>query len=210
MQIDPQEIPSRDVYFHMISTIVPRPIAWVSTIDGEGRVNLAPFSFFTGITSRPPTLCICVGNRRDGTPKDTAANIEATGAFVVNVVPHALTAQMVQTSAGYAPGADELAAVGLSTTPSIKVKPPRVLEAPAQFECTLHQRVPIMDGDEITSRMLIGRIEMIHIRDDVLDNRGFADPALLDAIGRMGGRNYVRAHEVFSGGKPSDPAEGAS
>lgn len=206
MQIDPAELPTRDVYFHMIATIVPRPIAWISTMDEAGRVNLAPFSYFTGVTSKPPTVCVCVGNRRDGHPKDTAANIERTGAFVVNIVPYPLTEQMVQTSADYDHGVDEMSAVGLTPAPSVKIAPPRVLEAPAQLECTLHQMVPIVHEGQITNRMFIGRIELIHLRDEIVDARGFADPAKLDAVGRMGGRSYTRAHQSFPMAKPEPPA----
>lgn len=203
--IDPAAVPARDVYFHMISAIVPRPIAWVSTVNAEGAVNLAPFSFFTGITSTPPTLCICVGNRRDGRPKDTAANIEATGAFVVNVVPQRLGDAMVQTSAEYDPGESELSAVGLTEAPSLVVAPPRVAESPIQFECTLHQVVPIVHEGHITNRMFIGRIERIHLDKEVLDERGFADPLKLDAIGRMGGHNYTLTREVYAAPRPRSP-----
>ncbi|KAB2664916.1 MAG: flavin reductase family protein, partial [Verrucomicrobia bacterium] len=109
MQLDPEALSVRDLYQWLIHTVVPRPIAWVSTLDAAGRPNLAPFSFFTAVCARPPTLMFCPANDRFGRPKDTLANIEATGEFVVNLVPFALAEKMNATAATLPPGESEFA-----------------------------------------------------------------------------------------------------
>lgn len=203
MQIDPALVPSRDVYLHMISLITPRPIAWVSTLGPDGQVNLAPYSFFTGITSRPPTLVFCAGNREPGVAKDSAAHAIAQGEFVVNVVPYELAQTMVQTSGDYPVEVSEFEAVGLAPAPSAVVAPPRVAESPAQFECRVHQVVPIEDDDgSVNSRLIIGRVVQIHVNDEVLGEKGFADPSKLDSVGRLGGRFYSRTQALFSLDRP--------
>jgi flavin reductase (DIM6/NTAB) family NADH-FMN oxidoreductase RutF len=204
MQIDPTTVPPREIYFRMISMIVPRPIAWVSTVSAEGVGNLAPFSFFTGVTSLPPTLVFCVGNKRGGVPKDTAANILATGEFVVNVVPYPLTEAMVQTSGSYSADVDEFDVAGLATIASARVTPPRIQGVPISIECRLHQCVPIeAEPGRVTSRMFIGRIELIHLDDDVLDSSGAIDPARLDLVSRLGGQGYARIGERFEVPRPT-------
>ncbi len=191
MRIDPARTPSRDTYYTLISTIVPRPIAWVSTVDPEGRPNLAPFSFFTGITARPPTLAVAIGNKADGGPKDTARNAIDTGELVVNVVPVALAEAMVLTSGEYAHGESEFDLAGVEVVASERVRPPRVARSPVHFECTLHQVVELEDAGEVTSRLLIARIELIHIDDAVLDAAGRVDPVRLDPLARLGGSHYA-------------------
>ncbi len=192
MRFDPRTAAPRDVYFSMIRLIVPRPIAWVSTISSDGVPNLAPFSFFTGVTSNPPTLAVCVGNKRGGVPKDTARNAIDTGEFVVNIVSTALAEPMVLTSGDYGAEVDEIALAGLETVASERVAPPRVVASPAQIECTLHQVVEIQDDSErVTNRMLIGRIELVHVDDAVLDAEGQIDPRKLDPLGRLGGQAYA-------------------
>ena len=122
MRIDPREVSASKVYFAMVSTIVPRPIAWVSTLSKYGIPNLAPFSFFTGVTSRPPTIAICVGNRSDGSMKDTAQNILDTKEFVINVVPSHLAQAMVASSGEYPPVVNEFGAAGVRAVPAERVK----------------------------------------------------------------------------------------
>lgn len=196
MQIDPAERSARDLYFTMISAIVPRPIAWVSTRSTDGVENLAPFSFFTGVTANPPTLLFCAGTKRDGSPKDTPHNAETQGEFVVNVVPTAMAEAMVETSAELPAGVSEAEVGGIETVASVRVSPPRVVGAPVQFECVTHQVVPIHDGEErITSRIVIGRIVLIHVDDAVLDRDGRIDVALLDPLARLGGQSYASLGE---------------
>ena len=203
MRFDPRMADARDVYFTMIRLIVPRPIAWVSTISTRGVFNLAPFSFFTGITSDPPTLVICVGNKRGGVPKDTARNAIDTGEFVVNVVPVALAEPMVLTSGDYGPEVDEIALAGLETRPSERVAPPRLAASPAQLECTVHQVVEIRDDrDRVTNRMIIGRIELVHVDDATLDADGRIDPRKLDPLGRLGGQGYATLGDLLEMPRP--------
>lgn len=203
MLFDPAEIPKRDVYGAMIRVIVPRPIAWVSTLSPEGQANIAPFSFFMGITSNPPTLAFAAGNHRDGRVKDTAANAIATGEFVVNVVPDRLAPAMVQTAGDYDEGVDEFDVASLEKSPSKRIAAPRVAAAPVHIECTLHQVVPILDDDGAeTSRIVIGRIQLIEADDAVLDDEGRIDPAKLDATGRMGGQGYCRTRDLFEIPRP--------
>ena len=202
MQIDPAQQPPREIYRRMIDLIVPRPIAWVSTLSAQGVSNLAPFSFFTGVTSRPPTLVFCVGNRRGGVPKDTARNIMDTGEFVVNLTPRPLAEAMVQTSGDYPAGQSEIEAAGLRTLPSARVQPPRIAGTPAQLECTLHKLVEIGEGDRVTSRMFIGRIELIHVEDALLTPEDRVDPEALNLVARLGGADYAQVGEVFSLQRP--------
>src|SRR5262249_41892164 len=162
--------------------ITPRPIAWVSSISEQGQTNLAPFSFFNGVCPNPPTILFCPTNSRHGKPKDTLVNIEATREFVVNVVPDALGARMNATSQEFPPEVSEFAACGVASSPSIKVKPPRVKESPVNIECELHDIVRIGEGP-LSGHIVIGRIVMIHVDEKVLDNSGQIDPARLDTIG---------------------------
>lgn len=197
MEIDPQECSSREMYFRMISTIVPRPIAWVSTLSLEGVANIAPFSFFTGVTSKPPTLVFCAGNRRDGSLKDTVANILERGEFVVNMVHEAMAQAMVQTSAPYAPGVDEFEQAEVASIGSTRVKVPRVKEALVSYECRLNQVVELAHEGVITSRMVIGDIVTMHISDEVLDEAQGVDVERLNPVCRLGGQDYATLGRVF-------------
>lgn len=144
MQIDPAALTQQQLYKILVGSVVPRPIAWVSTLNAAGQRNLAPFSFFNVVCPQPPTLSIATQIRgTDGLEKDTAYNIRATGEFVVNIVTEATLSAMNITSTEFAPEVDEFAAARLTPAPSIMVKPPRVLESPIQFECKLNQIVMI-------------------------------------------------------------------
>ena len=197
MEIDPLQVSSKEVYFAMTATIVPRPIAWVSTMSSEGTLNLAPFSFFTGVSSKPPTIVFCLGNRPDGTPKDTLTNIEARGEFVVNVVHEPMAQAMVHTSAPFAPGVSEFEQAGLDTSPSTRITVPRVKGSPVSYECTLNQVVELSSGGAVTSRMVVGNIVYMHIQDTVLDARGRVDVHKLRPVCRLGGKAYAMLDESF-------------
>lgn len=204
MQIDPATTSPSRLYYTLISTILPRPIAWVGTLDAAGVRNLAPYSFFTGVTGDPPTLCFCAGNKRDGRPKDSARNAIERGEFVVNVVPFALAEAMVATSGEYPDEADEFALAGLDSVPGEVVAAPRVVGAPVSFECRVHQVVEIKaDDGRVTSRMVIGRILRVHVDDALLDEKGRVDPLKLDAVGRMGGAAYCRTRDLFDLQRPN-------
>jgi flavin reductase (DIM6/NTAB) family NADH-FMN oxidoreductase RutF len=192
MQIDPAGLDKADVYRLMISCIVPRPIAWVSTVAPDGTLNAAPFSYFQALSSQPPTILISVGRRRDGRPKDTRANIEATGEFVVNVVGEESGARMVMSSVGYEPDESEFEKVGLEPAPSVKVKPPRIAECAVALECKLDRVLEIGP-----SGILIAEIVLFHVRDDLLTANNTVDPAKLRPLGRLGGSNYAPLREVL-------------
>lgn len=206
MQIRPTEHASSAVYYAMIGSIMPRPIAWIATRDEAGRRNLAPFSFFTGIVARPATLCFSAGRAPDGGLKDTTRNILATEQFIVNVVPAALGEAMVHTSGGWASDVDEFENAGLRAIPGEVVAADRVHGSPIQFECRTHQIVPVEDDDGGTAaHLIIGRIELIHVADAVLDAQGRIDPMQVDALGRMGGGAYCTTRDLMQIARPKIP-----
>ncbi len=197
LNIDPAQHPHRQIYKLMIGIIVPRPIALVSTVDRAGVRNLAPFSFFNGIGSNPPTVLFCPTLRaaeetRDGR-KDTLRNVEETGEFVVNVVSDAISAAANATSAEVPPEVDEFDLSGLTPIPGEVVHAPRVAESPAQMECKLLQviytnRAP---GGGV---VVLGEVVRFHVREDLFDDFR-VDPAGLDAVGRMAGNTWVRTRD---------------
>jgi len=202
MLLDFTKLPPREVYGWMTSTIAPRPIAWVSTISADGRTNLAPFSFFQGVTSNPPTLLFVPVNNRDGQPKDTVRNIREVPEFVVNVAPYALAGPMNASSATLPYGESEFAKFDIATTPSTQVRPPRVAAAPVAFECTLQQIVDVGEGP-LAAHVVFGRIHLVHVSDAVLGADGRIDAGKLDLIGRLGGDWYCRTTERFAIKRPA-------
>lgn len=185
----------------MVQVIVPRPIAWVSTRSPDGIDNLAPFSYFTGVGSRPPTLLFCPANRRDGQPKDTMANIMATGEFVVNVVTDELACEMNSTAVEAAADESEFEIVGLEMSESQRVDVARVSRSPVQMECRLRDLIHVGKGPG-GANIVLGDVLLMHIDPAVTDAGGFVDPALLDAVGRMGGLDYCRTRERFELPRP--------
>jgi flavin reductase (DIM6/NTAB) family NADH-FMN oxidoreductase RutF len=202
MLLDFTKLPPRVVYGWMTSVIAPRPIAWVSTISADGRTNLAPFSFFQGVTSNPPTLMFVPVNNRDGQPKDTVRNLRQVPEFVVNVVPYALAEPMNASAATLPYGESEFEKFNIATTPSTKVRPPRVAAAPVAFECALHQIVDIGEGP-LAAHVVFGRIHLVHVSDAVLGADGRIDSGKLDVIGRMSGDWYCRTTERFTLKRPA-------
>jgi len=178
----------------MIGVIVPRPIALVSTVSGEGQFNLAPFSFFNAICSNPPMICFSTGIRARPEPwKDTLRNIDRTKEFVANVVSEEIAEPMNLTSGDYPPEVDEFRVAGLTPVPSDLVRPPRVKESPVQMECKLHFFIDIsaLPGG---GSIVLGEVVRFHVDDAVVD--GFkVDPDKLGAIGRMGGTSYTRTRD---------------
>ena len=196
MQIDPENESTSLVYSTMIRAITPRPIAWVSTISPNGITNLAPFSYFNGICSKPAALMFSPVNKPDGAKKDTVRNIEAVGQFVVNVVPYSVAEPMCKTSGDFEYEVSEFESIGLTAKPSNRVKPPGVAQSPIQFECELIQIVPIGTGP-LAANVIIGKILLMDLDDAILDKKGKIDPELLDTIGRLGGRSYCRTTHRF-------------
>lgn len=198
LTFDPAKHPQRQIYKLMTGIIVPRPIALVSTVDGAGNTNLAPFSFFAGVGSAPPTVLFCPALRPAGTDqagqrKDTLRNVEETREFVINVVSEAIAAQTNTAAAEVGPEVDEFKLSGLTPLASEVVRAPRVAESPAQMECKLMQ--VIYTGDKPASGVIVlGEIVRFHVREDLVDDFR-VDPAGLDAVGRMAGNTWVRTRD---------------
>lgn len=198
MNVRFSEIPGRERYRWMIAAIVPRPIAFVSTVSPEGVTNLAPFSFFNGVSSEPPVLSVAISRKRDGSEKDTWRNIEATGEFVVNIAPVELAQRVVQASGEYDYGASEFDLTGLTPSPSQCVTPPRVAESPVSFECRLLQIVRL---GEPSTALILGEILLMHVADAVLTS-GRLDVKLLDPLARLGGLQYASLGDAFELARP--------
>ena len=191
--IDPQQFSTSEFYQYMIEAVVPRPIAFASTVDADGRVNLSPYSFFNAVSSNPPMLVFSPVNRtRDNTRKHTLDNVQAHPEVVINVVNYAVAEQMSLTSTEYERGVDEFVKAGLTPLPSERVRPPRVAECPAAFECRVQQVIPL-GSEGGAGHLVVCEILLAHISEAVLDGEQRIDPHKLDAIGRMGGNLYCRA-----------------
>ena len=192
MQIDPALQTTHDNYRLLVHSVVPRPIGWISTVDPEGAVNLAPFSYFGAVTALPPTLMLSVGRRR-GVRKDTAANLLATGEGVVHIPHRPLAEQMVKTSIEAAPDVDEFDFAALGRAPSVRVRPPRVACAAIAFECRVASHQEIGGGP---NDVFFLEILLVHVADEVLVD-GWPDPARLRAVGRLGGDGYCDTAAPF-------------
>lgn len=201
MQIDASSASVRDVYQWMVHTILPRPIAWVSTVDAAGRANLAPFSFFMGVCAKPPTLLFCPVNDRRGQPKDTLRNVAETGELVVNLVPASLCKAMNDTAASLPHGESEFDRFNIPSIPAHRVRPPRVAGAPVSFECALDRVIHVGEGPA-GGNIVLGRILLIHVADDVLGPDGMPDPARMDLVARAGSDLYLRGGEGIRMARP--------
>ncbi|HEY0976697.1 MAG TPA: flavin reductase family protein [Flavobacteriales bacterium] len=191
---DPAELPVAELHGHLVGAIGPRPIAFASTIDADGRPNLSPFSFFNVFGANPP-ICIFSPARRgrDNTTKHTYHNVKAVPEVVINVVDHALVMQASLASTEYPEGVDEFAKAGLTPIASEKVRPFRVKESPVQFECRVKEVIGTGTGGG-AGNLVVCEIVLIHIAEHVLDANGRIDQRKIDLVGRMGGSFYVRAH----------------
>jgi len=195
LEIDPAQLDRRAAYKLMISLIVPRPIAWVSTISPGGSLNLAPFSYFNGISSHPPIVMIAVGARR-GERKDTWRNIEQTREFAISVVVPELVDAMVLSSGEFPPEVDEFKEAGVTPIDSTRIKPPRIAESPVSLECTLEKIVEVAG-----SALILGRVVLYHVREDLLVE-GSVDPRKLMPVARLGDDYYSHLGEVFKRSRP--------
>jgi flavin reductase (DIM6/NTAB) family NADH-FMN oxidoreductase RutF len=189
------------VYRTLIEVVVPRPIAWVTTVDSAGNVNLAPFSFFNAFGANPPIVVFSPTLRRDGSKKDTLLNLEAVGEFVVNAAVEDMAEKLNATSAELPRGQSEADFAGLSLAPSARVRPPRVAESPVHLECLVRQILPMGNGP-IAANLVIGEVVLIHIEERVLDAAGGVDPRKLRAIARLGGSDYSRTSDLFQMERP--------
>lgn len=191
MLISPDSIPSRDRYKIVTGTILPRPIAWVSTAGADGTPNVAPFSFFTVASADPLTLLFSCSHKPDGSKKDTWRNAEESGEFVVNLTNQATAEAMNITATTFAHGVSEFDAAGLTPAPCRTVAAPRVLEAPVSYECKLTQIVEV-GGNAV----IFGEVQMIHISDAVYDGN-YVNLAAMQPIGRLAGSGYCRVTDLF-------------
>ena len=204
MIFDPTTTPPGDLYRFMIAVIVPRPIAFVSTLSEPGRFNVAPFSYFNAITNRPPLVGISM-NARKGGPKDTLRNLRDTGDFVVNLVHEDLLDRMVHTSGDWPADVDEFALTGLTPAPIVRVAAPRVAEAAWSLECRVYRTVDVGEAPRLT-RLVLGEIVWIHLRDGLAEGdaeTGFTiDAARLRPIARLGQNLYTPLGERFAMDRP--------
>lgn len=202
MEVDPGTRDVRANYHFLTSAVMPRPIAWVTTLDAEtGVLNAAPFSWFQAVCSDPPMVMLAIQRRADGSPKDTTRNIRATREFVVNVSPKAMADAMVKSSGEYPPDVSEVEALGLRTTPSKVVKPPRLADSPVHLECRLHQEIPL--GSKAGTSLLLGEVVHMAADDAVLDARQNVDPGKLVLVARLGGQEYVDTERFFTLRRPT-------
>ena len=195
MIIDPTTIPAPTMYRVLIGSVVPRPIAFVSTISADGVLNLAPFSFFNAFCADPPVVGF--GPVWRNPPKDTIANIRATREFVVNVVSEDIAEAMNVCSAEFPPDVDEFRQSRLTPIPSVVVKPPRVQESRINMECLLLQVIDFSEKPQGGS-LVLGQIVRLHVDDEIIDASYKIDPDKLRAIGRMGGPEYARTRDRFT------------
>jgi flavin reductase (DIM6/NTAB) family NADH-FMN oxidoreductase RutF len=193
--------PRRDNFRTLLSVVLPRPIAFVSTISESGTPNLAPFSFFNAVGSNPPAVIFSPSTKADGTTKDTINNLRAVPECVVHVVSHAIREPMNLASFPFPPEVNEFDEAGFTMLPSVLVRPPRAAESPVQMECRLLQIVPVGDGP-LSGNICICEVLCFHVADEVLLPDGTADVARLDLVGRLGGDDYSTTRDRFSLPKP--------
>ena len=185
----------------LLSCVMPRPIAFVSTISADGVPNLAPFSFFNGVGSNPPAVIFSPCTKADGTSKDTLINVKAVPEFVVNVVPFDMKDAMNEASLAVPPAVDEFELAGFTPLPSRFVKPYRVAESPVHLECRLVQIVPVGDGP-LSANICIGEVLCFHIAGEHALPDGTANLDTIDLVGRLGGEAYSTIHDRFELPKP--------
>lgn len=193
---DPAALDPAATHKLTIGTIVPRPIAWTTSVDAEGRTNLAPFSYFMACHSYVPALAVSIGSRA-GKAKDSRANILATGEFVVNIATEALVDDVNVSAAEFPHDVSEIDVLGLATLPSTVVKPPRIAASPIHIECVVMHTLTIGE-DPRASTLFVARIVQWHIRADLVDDAYHVDQAKLDALARMGGPFYTVARDPFA------------
>ena len=203
MKIDPANLNRRDAHELFVGAILPRPIAWVSTIGRDGVLNVAPFSFFTGMSVNPPVVGFAVGSKRDGGKKDTLVNIECSKDFVINVVTESLAEAMNQTAGEYPSHIDEFQVAKLTPLKSDLVKPPRVAEYPVNMECRLLQILTFGEAPHVNS-FIVGEVLRVHVRDELWAD-GVIKGSKLKGIGRMGEDLYCRTMDIFEMKRPRGP-----
>lgn len=195
MQIQPQDLSTHDMYKLMIGSIFPRPIAWVSSQNKEGILNLAPFSWFAAVSVDPPLLCFSLLLNSNSSEKDTLVNIKETKEFTINIVSYKNAGIMKKTSIEYPPEVSEFDVVGINVLPSTCVKPPRVAESLVNFECVLHDLISFGNKPD-SGQLVLGKICMVHVAEEIY-SKGRLDSKKLDLIGRMPGTGYATSRDRF-------------
>ncbi|MEO0560241.1 MAG: flavin reductase family protein [Bacteroidota bacterium] len=191
MDLSLADLSPRNRYKLLSALVVPRPIAWVTTLNADGSVNAAPFSFFNLMGNRPPVVALGPDDRPDGTPKDTPRNIRQRGAFVINVVNEAVAAAMHASSALYPPEVSEVDTLELATVPMPGTDVPRLADAPAAMACREHTTMQIGE-----TRVVLGQVEQLFVRDELVDaERWRIDQEALRPVGRLGGGLYTRTRD---------------
>jgi flavin reductase (DIM6/NTAB) family NADH-FMN oxidoreductase RutF len=193
MQIDPSDYGAEHVYRLMTGIVVPRPIAWVTSLSAAGVLNLAPFSAFTFVSQKPPMLAISVG-RKGNIFKDTAHNILATEEYVIHIADTPLMEAVHESSAEHPSDVSEVETLGLETLPGEKIAVPRLAAPPVAMECRFRQ---CLEFGELRSRLIVGEVVMIHIRDGLVSN-GKVETAALDPIARIGGPRYAKLGDIVT------------
>lgn len=196
IEIDLRELEPRHAHDLLTSCVIPRPIAWVSTINGQGQCNLAPFSFFTGVSWAPPILAFSPVNRADGSKKDTVVNIEQIPEFVIHLVSVELLAAMEFSARPLGYGEDEELISSIHMVPSRTVRPPRIREAKVAFECKLERIVRVSEGAD-AGNLILGRVQMLHIQENALLNGREADWEELNPLGRLSGNRYSAITDII-------------
>ncbi|MDC8002762.1 flavin reductase family protein [Aureisphaera galaxeae] len=203
LRIDPNEISTPQLHGYLLGAVAPRPICFASTVDGAGNVNLSPYSFFNVFSANPPIMIFSPARRvRDNTTKHTLENVLETKEVVINIVSHAMVQQMSLSSTEYAKGVNEFVKAGFTEVPSEKVAPPRVAEAPVQFECKVNDVIAL--GEEGgAGNLVVAEVVQLHIDEAILNEEGKIDPYKIDTVSRLGGNWYSRAKEgLFEVEKP--------
>ncbi|MBV6646252.1 MAG: flavin reductase family protein [Cyclobacteriaceae bacterium] len=204
LSVDPANTSTSDFHRYLLGAVAPRPIAFASTIDDEGKVNLSPFSFFNAFSANPPILVFSPARRvRDNTTKHTLENVQSVPEVVINIVSFDLVEQMSLTSTEYDKNTNEFVKSGLTQLTSEKVRPPRVEESKVSFECKVREVIALGDQGG-AGNLVICEVLLAHIQEDILDDQGRIDPRKLDAVARLGGDWYCRANgeALFQIAKP--------
>lgn len=206
MTIDPNEVSHARMHALLLGSVIPRPIAFASTIDKSGNVNLSPFSFFNCFGSNPPMLIFSPSRRgRDNTTKHTYENVLEVDEVVIHIVSYSMVQQMSLASVEFPKGVNEFIKAGFTEGASSLVRPPRVMEAPVAFECKVMHVIPMGDQGG-AGNLVLCRVLLMHIREEILDDSGRIDPYKLDAVARLGADWYCRVNgeAIFSVPKPLD------
>ena len=199
--IDVATTPVTEVYQFLVGIVTPRPIAWVTTVSPAGVVNLAPFSFFNVFGANPPVVVFSPTINRTGAKKDTLRNVEAIPEFVVHAATAEFAEQVNASSKELPHHESEVEHVGLHTTPSTKVRPPRLVEAPVAMECVVRQILPFGTGP-IATNLVIGEVLTIHVSESVLGANGKPDPRKLKTVARLGGDYWCHTSDLFEMKRP--------